>query len=98
MKKAKLTGNAMLASPVQSKESKAREQRYQGEDDLRTLTRAEEVRGDKGRMANVRGVHKDQLGALQRVGRTVGTHNDGRSMSGKDPKKGRRKRGRIGRR
>ncbi len=89
MKKVKApASNAALAMPTQTKESKDREQRYQGEDDLRTLTRAEEIRGDKGRLSNVRGVHRDQLSALQRMGRAMGGDKD------RDDVKGRSRRGR----
>lgn len=89
MSKKKVQPNAY---PTQSKDSVAREKKYQGEDDLRTLTRADEIRSDHGRMSNVRGVHRDQMSALTKMGR---------SMGGRDPKKGRgrrRGRGRRGRR
>jgi hypothetical protein len=74
-----------LASPVQSKEH----DKYRAEDDLRTLTRAEEIRGDKGRMQGATRAHGEQMDALSRVGR---------SMAGRDPKSGRGRRGRARRR
>ena len=93
MKKTKIGKGNQIAGPMPSAESKARERRYQGEDDLRTLTRAEEIRADHGRMSNVRSVHSEQMQALTKMGR---------SMGGRDPKKGRGRRrsgrGRRGRR
>lgn len=59
----------------------AEEQRYRGEDDLRTLTRAHEVRNDGSRLANVRKVHADQLRALQGVGRTLSGAPQGSTVS-----------------
>lgn len=41
--------------------SKAEQDRWQAEDDLRTLIRAAEIKKDKGRMANARKVAKEQL-------------------------------------
>lgn len=59
----------IMASP---KGNKAREDEYRSEEDHRTLTRAEEVRADKSRMAGVRRHHAKQTRALKRVGRAVG--------------------------
>jgi hypothetical protein len=87
MKKTKIGKGNQVAGPMPSAESKARERKYQGEDDLRTLTRADEIRSDHSRMSNVRSVHSDHMSALQKMGRSIGGH---------DPKKrgGRRRRGR----
>jgi hypothetical protein len=73
------------ASQVVSGPSKKEHDQYQAKDDLRTLTRAEEIRADKGRMSNVRHAHEEEHETLVRVGR---------SITGREPKKGRRRRGR----
>lgn len=41
---------------------------YQAEDDHRTLTRAQEITGDKGRMSNVRRHHSKLTRALTKTG------------------------------
>lgn len=41
---------------------------YQGEEDHRTLTRAQEIAGDKGRMSNVRRHHTKMTRSLTKVG------------------------------
>jgi hypothetical protein len=52
-------------------ESKKREEEYRAEEDLRTITRAEEVRADQKRMAGVSRIQRKQLTALQRVGKAI---------------------------
>jgi|KBSSwiStaDraftv2_1062776.scaffolds.fasta_scaffold583527_2 hypothetical protein len=56
-------------APSQSDESKKREMDYRAEDDLRTLTRAEEVRSDPERMKHAGRKHREQLRTLQNAGR-----------------------------
>lgn len=55
-----------------SKADKQREDDYQCEDDHRTITRAEEVRADKKRMAGVKRHQRKSERALKRTGRTLG--------------------------
>ena len=55
-----------------SKEDKKRDQEYRDGDDHRTLTQAEEVRVDKGRMAGVRRHQRKSERALKRTGRAIG--------------------------
>lgn len=43
------------------------EQRWQAEDALRTLQRAEQIRKDKKLMASVRTVAKEQMQSIQRI-------------------------------
>jgi hypothetical protein len=56
---------------MNSAESKKREEEYRAEEDLRTITRAEEVRADQKRMAGVSRIQRKQLTALQRVGKAI---------------------------
>ena len=51
---------------------KKREDEYRAEDDLRTITRAEEIRADTGRMAGLRKIQRKQLRALSQIGRAIG--------------------------
>jgi hypothetical protein len=51
---------------------KKREQESRDEDDHRQLTRAEEIREDKSRMAGVLRHHRKQMRAVQRMSRTFG--------------------------
>lgn len=55
--------------------------RYQAEDDLRTLTRAEEIRSDSGRLSRLRRLQQSQIAALDRVGRTLGSSRTSRGRS-----------------
>lgn len=48
------------------------EQDYRAEDDHRTMTRAGEIQGDKGRMAGVRKHQVKQTRALKKVGAMLG--------------------------
>lgn len=68
------------SSVQQSEESKKRENDYRAEDDLRTLTRAEEIRGDKERMHHAGRKHREQVKAIANTGR-VFARSKGRSMS-----------------
>ena len=52
--------------------AKKSEDDYRAEDDHRTLTRAEEIRADKTRMAGVQRHQRKSLRALKRVGRAIG--------------------------
>lgn len=45
---------------------------YRAEEDHRTLTRAQEIREDTGRMRGVKAHHAKQTRALGKVGRTLG--------------------------
>jgi hypothetical protein len=56
---------------MNSAESKKREAEYRAEEDLRTITRAEEIRSDQSRMAGVSKIQRKQLTALQRVGKAI---------------------------
>lgn len=47
--------------------SQAEERRWQAEDDLRTLTRAMEIKNDKARYRRAMAMAKEQLAALQKV-------------------------------
>ena len=55
-------GNAVPVS-----ETKMRD-KYEAESDLRTLTGAQEIQADKGRMHRVRKHHADQMSVLSKVG------------------------------
>ena len=55
----------MISAPSMDKD-------YQSEDDHRTLTRAEEIRMDAGRMKGVQRHQQKSLKALSRIGRTLG--------------------------
>lgn len=60
------------------------EDRWRDEDDLRTLSRAEEIRSDTGRLARLRRLQQTQMAALDRVGRSLGSSSRtarGRSRS-----------------
>ena len=61
-----------IDNPKMSADAKKREAEYRAEEDHRTITRAEEIRADKARMAGVQRHHRKQTSALQRVGRAVG--------------------------
>ena len=65
----------MVPCPVgstMSKEDKKREREYQEEDDHRTITRAEELRGDSKRMIGVRRHQRKAERALKRTKRAIG--------------------------
>ena len=46
--------------------NKKEDQRWQAEDDLRTLTRADELRGDKARMGRVSKLAKEQIATAKK--------------------------------
>lgn len=48
-------------------EDKAAMKRYQAEDDLRTLQRAEEIGRDKSRLSSASSLAKEQMSALQKI-------------------------------
>lgn len=50
-----------------SREEQARQRRYQAEDDLRTITRAQEVQKDRTRMAAVKTIAREQMKSLANV-------------------------------
>lgn len=63
-----------IASPLDtpakytpSKEDIAREKRYQAEDDIRALQRAEEIKKDKERMKAAKQVAKSQMQELKKI-------------------------------
>jgi hypothetical protein len=51
---------------------KARMAQFEAEDDLRTLSRAEEIRGDRKRMVGAQRVLNKQERGLRRIKRTLG--------------------------
>lgn len=55
------------ASGAMSKEDKKRMQQYQAEDDLRILTRANELREDKARLAWARALAQEQAKSLAKI-------------------------------
>jgi len=55
-------------STVAASPSMMRDRDYQAEDDHRTLTRAQEIAEDKGRMAGVRKHHQKMTKSLSKVG------------------------------
>ena len=61
----------MCGGPVSTAEAKKREADYRAEDDHRTLTRAEEVRADKTRMAGVIRHHRKQTSALRKTSKAL---------------------------
>lgn len=46
--------------------------RYQAEDDHRTLQRAEEVKGDRKRMAGAKAHHKRTMRDMTKLGKSLG--------------------------
>lgn len=77
-KKAKSTLKNAIAGPANtapiaverykpSKEEVAREKKYQAEDDIRTLQRAEEIKKDKERMNAAKQVAKSQMQDLKKI-------------------------------
>lgn len=53
--------------PMQSAESAARDRKYEVEDGLRTLTRAEEVKGNKGLMKDIAAHAAEQADLAKRT-------------------------------
>jgi len=54
---------------MMTKADRKRDADYKAEEDLRTLTRAEEVRGDGTRMHAAARIHRKQTRVLSRTGR-----------------------------
>lgn len=69
---AKRKRRASTAVPTPAAVSQKEQRRYQAEDDLRTLGRAEEIRKDSGRMRVARRVAKQQLREVSRTVRMIG--------------------------
>lgn len=65
LKDAITTVNATPYKP--SKEDIAREKKYQAEDDIRTLQRAEEIKKDKSRMSAAKQMAKSQVQDLKKI-------------------------------
>lgn len=63
------TSSALVpaASGGMSKEDRARMKKYQAEDDLRTMQRAQEVCSDKARMNAAKRLAKEQASALTKL-------------------------------
>ena len=57
-----------VAKPyVQTAEDKAREKKWRAEEDIRTVQRAEEIKRDKSRVAEMKKVAKEQINDLKKV-------------------------------
>ena len=63
---------------MMTKADKKRDEDYKAEEDLRTLTRAEEVRGDGTRMRACERMHKKQARTMSRTGRLFAKRGGGR--------------------
>lgn len=59
--------NAVNSPYKHSKEDIAREKKYQAEDDIRTLQRAEEIKKDKSRMSAAKQMAKSQVQDLKKI-------------------------------
>lgn len=62
--------NAIADAPQPYKQTQAdiaREKKYQAEDDIRTLQRAEEIKKDKARMSAAKQVAKSQMQDLKKI-------------------------------
>lgn len=55
------------AKYVPSAEDKAMEKKWKAEEDIRTMQRAEEIKKDKSRMAEMKKVAKEQMNNLKKV-------------------------------
>jgi hypothetical protein len=64
--KAKVTDCASPVGYRQTKEDLERQRRYAAEDAIRTLTRAEEIRGDKRLMGDVKSLAQEQIQVAKR--------------------------------
>lgn len=64
-----LVRDAAPVTYVPTKEDKARERRYRAEDALNTLTRAEEIKRDKGLMRDVKACAQAKMKELSSVTR-----------------------------
>lgn len=63
----KLAPTPMPVAAKATREDAERQRRYQAEDDLRTITRAQEVQGDKRRMSSVQALAREQAASLSRI-------------------------------
>lgn len=61
----KISNVSMASSPATAKVEAAREKKWQAEDDLRTLQRAAEVKGDRLKQAKL--LAKEQAKALKKI-------------------------------
>jgi len=66
-----------------SSPSSKKEAEYRAEEDLRTLTRAEEVRGDSTRMAACARMHWKQARTMTRTGRLFASRAGGKRAGGR---------------
>ena len=60
----------MVDAPVKyvpTAEDKAREKRWRAEEDIRTIQRAEEIKKDKSRVAEMKKVANEQIKDLKKV-------------------------------
>lgn len=67
LKNAISSPSAVNSPYTPSKEDIAREKKYQAEDDIRTLQRAEEIKKDKSRMNAVKQMAKSQVQDLKKI-------------------------------
>jgi hypothetical protein len=67
-----------LVGPVATKTNAAQERRWQAEDALRTITRAQEIQRDRPLMREVKRVAAEQVKTLQRVTQNGGGMKNGR--------------------
>lgn len=63
----KLSKIAKAAAPQAVEVSKREQDRWRAEDDLRTITRAQEIQRDSGRMRAVKTIAKEQMKTLSSV-------------------------------
>jgi len=67
-KSSKLSSMVEVAEPYPSTaEDKAREKRWRAEEDIRTIQRAEEIKKDKSRVAEMKKVANEQIKDLKKV-------------------------------
>ena len=62
--------STMVDAPVKyvpTAEDKAREKRWRAEEDIRTIQRAEEIKKDKSRVAEMKKVANEQIKDLKKV-------------------------------
>lgn len=64
--KAKISTDMCAPAYRQTKEDIARQRRYAAEDAIRTLTRADEIKGDKRLMSDVQALAKEQMKTAQK--------------------------------
>lgn len=67
-KKSKRMPVEALGSSVPTASDKARERRYQVEDGLRTMQRAEEIKKDRSLVKDIKMLAKEQMASLSKVG------------------------------